>query len=172
MCFINNSNPVIIYPDSIDDDYNVRNPGDSNRKISLVIVINEEFEGDRIKGYIPTYPSYVLSLESIEKLEAQVEKFRTSKIWSVKSLFLVLDTKKESRCANAGKVFGFRCPMNLLSSYYLCYDDDKDLTIVYNLNPFTNHAPRPWVEVKAAEKFDDSKGKKWTLYNLQYSEGT
>ncbi|XP_057335826.1 uncharacterized protein LOC130674498 [Microplitis mediator] len=60
--------------------------------------------------------------------------------------------------------------MDLLSAYYLCYDDGKDSTIVYTLNPFTNYAPRPWVKVEAADQFDDNKGKKWTLYNLQYTK--
>ncbi|XP_057335504.1 uncharacterized protein LOC130674251 [Microplitis mediator] len=169
-CFINNSNPVIITSDFIDNGYKLQNPGDSNGKSSPIIVINDELKGDKIKGYHPTYPTYVLSFDSIEKLEAQVDEFRSSTIWSIKSLFLVIDTNKESRCANAGRVLGFLWTMDLLSAYYLCYDDGKDSTIVYTLNPFTNYAPRPWVKVEAADQFDNNKGKKWTLYNLQYSK--
>ncbi|XP_057335986.1 uncharacterized protein LOC130674621 [Microplitis mediator] len=169
-CFTNNSNPVIITSDLIDDGSRKQNPGDSKERNSPVIVINEKLKGDRTKGYHPTYPTYVLSFDSIEKLEAQVEEFRSSAIWSIKSPLLVIDTNKESRCANAGKVLGFLWTMDLLSAYYLCYDNGKDSTIVYTLNPFTNYAPLPWVKVDAADQFDNNKGEKWTLYNLQYSK--
>ncbi|XP_057335964.1 uncharacterized protein LOC130674606 [Microplitis mediator] len=169
-CFINNSNPAIITSDLIDDGYKKQNLGDGKGRNSPVIVINEDLKGDRIKGYVPTYPTYVLSFESIKKLEAQVEEFRSSAIWSIKSPFLVIDTNKESRCANAGKVLGFLWTIDLLSAYYLCSDDGNNSTIVYTLNPFTNYAPLPWVKVEAADQFDDNKGKKWTLYNLQYTK--
>ncbi|XP_057335675.1 uncharacterized protein LOC130674378 [Microplitis mediator] len=170
-CLINNSNPAIITSDLIEDGNKLQNPGDANGINPPVIVINDELKGDRVKGYVPTYPTYVLSFESIEKLEAQAKEFRSSAIWSVKSPFLVLDSNKESLCSNAGKVLGILWTMDLLSAYYLCYDVSNDSTIVYTLNPFTNYAPRPWAKVEAANQFDN-KGKKWTLYNRQYSKVT
>ncbi|XP_057335345.1 uncharacterized protein LOC130674062 [Microplitis mediator] len=168
MCCANNSNPLIMTSDFIDDYHKVQNPFNFHQN-SSVIIINDDFKADKIQGIIPSYPTYVLSFKSIEKLSSLIKEFRSSVVWSITSKFLVLDTDKESHCANAGKVLGFLWKFDLLESYYLCYDYDKESTIIYTLNPFTNYAPPPWTQIDATEKFDDKDSTKWTLYNLRYS---
>ncbi|XP_057327804.1 uncharacterized protein LOC130669107 [Microplitis mediator] len=170
MCFTNNSNFVIITDDLYRNGYRDENPSDENDKISSVMIINSDFEPSKITGLIRSYPTYVLPFESIKKLEKLIEKFRSSTIWSVTSKFLILDTTKEPRCANAGKILGILWKIDLLFSYYMCYDNDRDSTFIYTLNPFTNYAPPPWVQVEATGEFRDEENKKSTLYSLQYTK--
>ncbi|XP_057341629.1 uncharacterized protein LOC130678447 [Microplitis mediator] len=170
MCFTNNSNSVIITDDLYRNGYRDESPSDENDKISSVIIITSDFEPSKIAELIRSWPTYVLPFESIEKLEALIEKLRSSTIWSVTSKFLILDTTKEPRCANAGKILGFLWKIDLLFSYYMCYDIDRDSTFIYTLNPFTNYAPPPWVQVEATDECRDEENKKSTLYSLQYSK--
>ncbi|XP_057334623.1 uncharacterized protein LOC130673574 isoform X2 [Microplitis mediator] len=170
MCLTNNSNSVIITEDLYRNGYRDENPSDENDKISSVIIITSDFEPSKIAELIRSWPTYVLPFESIEKLEALIEKLRSSTIWSVTSKFLILDTTKEPRCANAGKILGFLWKIDLLFSYYMCYDNDRDSTFIYTLNPFTDYAPPPWVQVEATDECRDEENEKSTLYSLQYSK--
>ncbi|XP_057336653.1 uncharacterized protein LOC130675150 [Microplitis mediator] len=163
MCFTNNSNPLIITADLVDDS-EVQNPYDFDAK-NPMIVIDGNFKSEKMTGLIPSYPTYVLSFESIEKLGILIKEFKSSKIWSITSPFLILETNEESGCANAGNILKFLWKYDLLSAYYLCYQ--KDLSFVYTFNPFTKYAPLPWEEIETAEKFI---GNKSTLYSLRYSE--
>ncbi|XP_057340152.1 uncharacterized protein LOC130677413 [Microplitis mediator] len=169
-CFTNNSNPILISADLIDDDDEVKNPSDINHINSSLIIINEDFKPTKIEGHIPAYPAYVLLFESFLKLAAFIGELRKSKIWSIKSPFFILDTTKDLRSMNARIVLGMLWKFNLLSAYYLCYD--RDSTIVYTLNPFTNYAPSSWVQLDASDAFIDKADEKWTLYNLKYSKVT
>ncbi|XP_057335958.1 uncharacterized protein LOC130674603 [Microplitis mediator] len=169
-CFTNNSNPIIISADLINNDDKVKNPPDINNLKSSFIIINEDFKPTKIEGYIPTYPTYVLLFESFLKLTALIGELRKSKIWSIKSPFFVLDTTKDSRCMNAQPVLGMLWKYDLLSAYYLCNNSERDSTIVYTLNPFTNYAPSPWVQLYASNVFIDKADEKWTFYNLKYSK--
>ncbi|XP_057338864.1 uncharacterized protein LOC130676558 [Microplitis mediator] len=171
MCFTNNSNSVIITDDLYRNGYRDENLSDENDKISSVIIITSNFEPSKITGLIRSYPTYVLPFESIKKLKTLIEKFKSSTIWSVTSKFLILDTTKEPRCANAEKILKFLWKIDLLFSYYMCYDNDKDSTFFYTLNPFTKYAPPPWVQVETTDEFSNKKNKKLILYSLQYSTG-
>ncbi|XP_057336695.1 uncharacterized protein LOC130675180 [Microplitis mediator] len=71
---------------------------------------------------------------------------------------------------NAQTVLGMLWEHDLLSAYYLCYNNDRDSTIVYTLNPFTNYAPSQWVPVDASDVFIHKPGAKWSFYSLKYSK--
>ncbi|CAG5077153.1 Protein of unknown function [Cotesia congregata] len=103
--------------------------------VNPLIVVNSDFIGAKIKGYHPSYPMYILKFESDEKL------------------------------IKASWVLKFLGRFEILVSYYLCYDNDKDSTIVYTLNPYSQYAPRPWKQVKLA---DSNRKTNSTLLSLQY----
>ncbi|XP_053597920.1 uncharacterized protein LOC103577266 [Microplitis demolitor] len=172
-CFTNNSNPIVISADLINDDDKVKNLSDINNIKSSFIIINEDFKPTKIEGYIPAYPAYVLLFKSFSKLMVLIEELMKSKIWSIKSSFFVLDTTKDPLYIYAQPVLAMLWEHDLLSSYYLCYNNDRDSTIVYTLNPFTNYAPSLWAPVDTSYVFieKDPKKKKWTFYSLKYSKG-
>ncbi|XP_057336575.1 uncharacterized protein LOC130675101 [Microplitis mediator] len=170
-CFTNNLNPIVISADLINDDDKVKNPTDIHNTNSSLIIINEDVKPTKIEGHIPAYPTYVLLFESVPKLAALIGELGKSKIWSIKSPFFVLDMTKDPLCINAQIVLGLLWEYNLLSAYYLCYNNDRDSTIIYTLNPFTNYAPSPWDPVDASDAIINKAEKKWTFYSLKYSKG-
>ncbi|XP_057335798.1 uncharacterized protein LOC130674474 isoform X1 [Microplitis mediator] len=169
--FTNNSNPIIMSTDLINDDHEVKISSDIININSSLIIINEDFKPTIIEGYIPAYPTYVLLFKSFLKLTTLIGELRKSKIWSIKSPFFVLDTTKDPLCMNAQPVLGMLWEFDLLSAYYLCYNNDRDSTIVYTLNPFTNFAPSQWAPVDASDVFVHKPEEKWTFYSLKYSKG-
>ncbi|XP_044592738.1 uncharacterized protein LOC123270658 [Cotesia glomerata] len=155
MCFTNNSNPVMISEDLLDDNWN---PGENS-----LIVINRKFN-KHITGFLPTYPTYVLSFKSIDNLKPVIDNLQRSKFWNTGSPFLMVGTG--SRCSNTKKVLEFMWNRDSLSVYYLC--ENKNSSVIYTLNSYASYAPAPW---KLIEKFGDS-DKKLTLFRLGYIKGT
>ncbi|CAG5077163.1 Protein of unknown function [Cotesia congregata] len=159
--FKNNMNPVIITSDLVDDQ--VVNGNIDN--VNPLIVVNSDFIGAKIKGYHPSYPMYILKFESDEKLIKFIFRFTHSTIWNVKSPIFILDISERPHDVKASWVLKFLGRFEILVSYYLCYDNDKDSTIVYTLNPYSQYAPRPWKQVKLA---DSNRKTNSTLLSLQY----
>ncbi|CAG5074182.1 Protein of unknown function [Cotesia congregata] len=151
MCFTNNSNPVMISEDLLDDNWNPA-------KNSL-IVIDRKFN-KQMTGFLPAYPTYVLPFKSIDSLKPVIDNLQRSKFWNIGSPFLMVGTG--SRCSSPKKILEFMWNRDLLSVYYLC--ENKNSSVIYRLNPYASYAPAPW---KLIEKFDDS-GKNLTLFRLEY----
>ncbi|CAG5079148.1 Protein of unknown function [Cotesia congregata] len=148
ICFVNNSNPVVISEDLLDNNWDPgRNP---------LIVIDRKFD-KQITGFLPTYPMYVLAFESIDELK--------STFWNIKSPFLIVET--DSRCLSTKTILKFMWKQNLIAVYHLC--DQKNSTVVFTLNSFASYAPAPW---ELIAEFDDDEGKKMTLCRFQYTKGT
>ncbi|CAD6222025.1 GSCOCG00005291001-RA-CDS [Cotesia congregata] len=161
--FTNTSNPVIITSDLVDDQIVSRNIDNGNP----LIIMNGNFKCEKIKGYYPGYPTYVIKFESIENLMSLIFKFMYTTIWSSKSPIFILDISEKFYVAKPYAILGFLAQFDMLVSYYLRYDNVQDSTIVYTLNPYTQYAPFPWNEVT----FANIKSKtKTTLYSLQYPE--
>ncbi|KAH0551951.1 hypothetical protein KQX54_003386 [Cotesia glomerata] len=151
MCFTNNSNPVMISEDLLDNNWN---PGENS-----LIVIDRKFN-KKITGFLPAYPTYVLPFKSIDNLKPAVDNLQRSKFWNIGSPFLMVGTG--SRCSSTKKLLEFMWNRDLLFVYYLC--ENKNSSVIYTLNPYASYAPAPW---KLIEKFGDS-DKKLTLFRLEY----
>nr|ACE75467.1 hypothetical protein GIP_L7_0060 [Glyptapanteles indiensis] len=131
ICFTNNSNPVVISADLLDNNW------DPSR--NSLIVINREFS-KQITGFLPSHPTYVLSFESIDNLKPVMDNLQKSKFWNINSPFLMVGTG--SRCPSPRRMLEFMWNRDLLSVYYLCVK--KNSTVVFTLNPFASYAPAPW----------------------------
>ncbi|CAD6239250.1 GSCOCG00008662001-RA-CDS [Cotesia congregata] len=161
--FANNSNPLIISSDLVDDQ-------EASRSIdngSPLIVINGDQRWKPIERFLPSYPTYILKLESPEKLVPLIIGFMDSTIWNIKSPIFILDISEGTHDRKVHWVLSFLGSLDILIAYYVCYDGKKDSTMVYTLNPYTQYAPSPWNQVKFANDNDNSETK-MTLYSLQY----
>ncbi|CAG5079150.1 Protein of unknown function [Cotesia congregata] len=154
ICFVNNSNPVVISEDLLDNNWD---PGGNP-----LIVIDRKFD-KQITGFLPTYPMYVLVFKSIDELKVVINNLQKSTFWNIKSPFLIVETN--SHCLSTKTILKFMWKRNLMAVYHLCYQ--KNSTVVFTLNPFASYAPAPW---ELIAEFDDDDGKKMTLYRLQYTK--
>ncbi|CAD6239269.1 GSCOCG00008671001-RA-CDS [Cotesia congregata] len=161
--FANNSNPLIISSDLVDDQVASRSIDNG----SPLIVINGDQKWKQIGGYLPSYPTYILRFKSPQKLVSLIIGFMGSTIWNIKSPIFILDISEGLHDRNANWVPSFLGRLDILISYYVCYDDKIDSTMVYTLNPYTQYALSPWNQVKFANANGNSTTK-MTLYSLQY----
>ncbi|XP_044587762.1 uncharacterized protein LOC123267275 [Cotesia glomerata] len=162
--FTNTSNPVIITSNLVNDQVVSRNIDDGNP----LIIVNGNFKREQIKEYYPVYPTSVIKFESIENLIPLIFEFIHSTIWSLKSPIFILDISEKFIATKPYSVLKILANFDILVSYYLGYDNVKDSTTVYTLNPYTQYDPFPWNEVG----FANMKSKtKTTLYSLQYPKG-
>ncbi|CAG5092252.1 Protein of unknown function [Cotesia congregata] len=161
--FANNSNPLIISSDLVDDQVASKSIDNG----SPLIVINHDQRRKQIEGYLLSYPTYILRFESLQKLAPLIFGFMGSTIWNIKSPIFILDISGGTHDRNASMVLSFLGSIDILVSYYVCYDDDKDSTMLYTLNPYTQYAPSPWNQVKFPNANSSSKTKS-ALYSLQY----
>nr|ACE75465.1 hypothetical protein GIP_L7_0040 [Glyptapanteles indiensis] len=153
ICFTNNSNPVVISADLLDNNW------DPSR--NSLIVVDREFN-KHITGFLPSYPTYVFSFESIDNLKSVIDNLQKSKFWNINSPFVMVGIG--SRCPSPRRMLEFMWNRDLLSVYYLC--DKKNSTVVFTLNPYASYAPVPW---ELIHKFGDS-DKKLTLLRLEYTK--
>ncbi|CAG5075094.1 Protein of unknown function [Cotesia congregata] len=160
--FANNSNPLIISSDLVDDQMASGNV-DSGKPL---IVINSDQKRKQIEGYLPSHPTYILRYESLPKLTSLIFGFMRSSTCNIKSPIFLLDVSEGTHDMDASIALGFLASLDILISYYVSYDDKKDSTMVYTLNPYTQYAPSPWNQVKFANAKSNSKTKA-TLYSLQ-----
>ncbi|CAG5075105.1 Protein of unknown function [Cotesia congregata] len=159
-----NHTVIVIFSDLVDNQVAKRSIDNG----SPLIVINGDQRRKQIEGYLPSYSTYILRFESMYKLVSLILGFMRSSIWNIKSPIFILDISKAMHDnRNAGRVLDFLGSLDNLKSYYVCYDDKRDSTIVYTLNPYTQYAPPPWNRVKSANANNNPKTKA-TMYSLQY----
>ncbi|XP_044581054.1 uncharacterized protein LOC123262742 [Cotesia glomerata] len=161
--FANNSNPLVISSDLVDDQV----ASGSIDNGSPLIVINGDQKWKQVGGFLPSYPTYILKFESPQKLEPLIFGFMGSTIWNIKSPIFILEISERTHDIKASRALAFLGSFDILISYYVCYDDKKDSTMVYTLNSYTQYAPSPWNQVKFGNANGNSKTKV-TLYSLQY----
>ncbi|XP_057322489.1 uncharacterized protein LOC130665877 [Microplitis mediator] len=155
LCFTEILNPVVITEDLYDDIYKI--PWETIKPPP--IIINDNFKPKEIQVYNPSYPTYVLSVtNSIEKLKTLLIKLKSTSVWSIESLFFIIGNS----CENASETFKILWKMDLLKSFFLCYESSNSTLIIYNYNPFTSFAPHPWKKVATNDKDSNNK---WTIYN-------
>ncbi|CAG5075096.1 Protein of unknown function [Cotesia congregata] len=147
--FANNSNPLIISSDLVDDQMASGNV-DSGKPL---IVINSDQKRKQIEGYLPSHPTYILRYESLPKLTSLIFGFMRSSTCNIKSPIFLLDVSEGTHDTNASIALGFLASLDILISYYVSYDDKKDSTMVYTLNPYTQYAPSPWNQEITFKKY-------------------
>lgn len=162
--FTNYSNPVIITSDLVDDQVVNRNIDNVNP----LIVVNSDFTHVKIKGYLPSYPTYILEFESFKKLISLIFWFKNLSTWNVKSPIFILDISERPKNERASWVLKNLAHLEILVSYYMCYDNNEDSTIIYTLNPYLEYAPRPWKQVKLVNRNNKTNS---LLFSLQYPKG-
>ncbi|CAG5084078.1 Protein of unknown function [Cotesia congregata] len=113
--FKNNSNPVIITFDLVNDQVVSRNIDNGNP----LIVVNGDLKLKQIEGYHPSYPTYVIEFESMHNLASLIFGFMRSTIWSLKSPIFILDISEGPHEGNADIIFRFFRKFDILVSYYL-----------------------------------------------------
>ncbi|XP_057340236.1 uncharacterized protein LOC130677489 [Microplitis mediator] len=129
-----------------------------------VLLINEDLGSKLPKPlFLPTYPSYILSGDSPQKLKSILKELKSSQWWSIEFIFMAVDLGTNS-CKNAQTSLQVLWKMNLLSSFYVCIKNDL---MIFMFNPFTNRAPESLTEVEIGNKESDDP---WTLYSQPYSE--
>lgn len=131
-----------------------------------ISIINHSYRTKNIKILKRSYPIYILSSKSTDKLEALLLSLKSSSGWRISSVFFIVDFT-ETSCGKSSKMMQMLWKLDLISSFYVCCESDKEVMMLYTYNPFTNRAPAPWVEVESADKPND----KWTLYKQPYSNG-
>ncbi|XP_057327780.1 uncharacterized protein LOC130669098 isoform X2 [Microplitis mediator] len=142
LCFSNVTNPIVM-SENVVDAFRVTAPELLKRPI---MIINNNFEAKDVQLYLPSHPTYVLSVRTIAELEELLNKLRRSPSWNIAStFFLVLKTKKCNISAFLllSKLWSF----NLLSSFVVCHEVGHG-TSLYTFNPFTKRAPDRWIKVK------------------------
>ncbi|CAG5084003.1 Protein of unknown function [Cotesia congregata] len=159
--FTDNSNPVIVSSDLVDDQFVSGNVDNGNP----LIIVNSNFKRKQMVGYHPGYPTYVIRFESMQKLVPLIFGFMGSTIWSIKSPIFILDISEKFYATNPYSVLRFLAHFDILVSYYLRYDKDEDSTVLYTLNPYTQFAPLPWNQVGTSNGNSTTKP---TLYSMRY----
>ncbi|XP_074115770.1 uncharacterized protein LOC141538287 [Cotesia typhae] len=159
--FTNNSNPVIKTSNLVNDQIVSRRIDIGNPQI----VVNGDLKPERIEGCHPSYPTYVIKFEPIPNLVSLIFEFMRSTIWNLKSPIFILDISERPHDRIANTILQIFRKFDMLVSYYLHYDNNKDSIIVYTLNPYTQFAPLPWHQVRLANRSSKTKP---TLYSLEY----
>ncbi|XP_074115278.1 uncharacterized protein LOC141537961 [Cotesia typhae] len=173
-CFADRLNPIVISDDLTEIVY-------KEMTGFPVLVINKGFNAKIIKPYFsPRYPTYVLSVHSVNKLKTTLQEFATLSTWSIESIFFVV-RYSEINCDDEGrKVLEILWTMDQLTAFYICFKPGKSIestdTMIYTVNPFSNRAPLPWKEVShtrpITESYQDhNENKRPTLYKRPYENG-
>ncbi|XP_057333768.1 uncharacterized protein LOC130672967 [Microplitis mediator] len=193
-CFADRLNPVIISEDLTDIAYTeTTDPSDNVTFFETdypIIVIDGNFRAKNVEPYYnPRYPTYVLSVKSVKKLEKGLRELASLSTWNVNSHFFIVRHNHNNCDKDGEKVLKVLWKMDLLSSFYVCLEPNDNETIptnviadtrtmLYTFNPFSNHAPLPWQEIHRVKRLiDDNRpeqdqDKHWTLYKQSYSNDT
>ncbi|CAG5092242.1 Protein of unknown function [Cotesia congregata] len=114
--FANNSNPLIIFSDLVDDQVASRSIDNGS---PLIVIINHDLRRKQIEGYLLSYPTYILRFESMQKLVPLIFGFMGSTIWNIKSPIFILDISEGTHDENASMVLAFLGSLDILVSYYV-----------------------------------------------------
>ncbi|XP_057333622.1 uncharacterized protein LOC130672873 [Microplitis mediator] len=193
-CFADRLNPVIISEDLTDIAYTETT--DSSNDVAFfetdypIIVIDDNFRAKNIDPYYnPRYPTYVLSVKSVKKLETTLRELASLSTWNVNSHFFIVRHNHNDCDKDGEKVLKVLWKMDLLSSFYVCLEPNDNeaipsnviadtRTMLYTFNPFSNYAPLPWQEIhRVKQPIDDNRSeqdqdKRWTLYKQPYLNDT
>ncbi|XP_057328663.1 uncharacterized protein LOC130669663 [Microplitis mediator] len=107
-----------------------------------------------------SYPSYVLSADSVTALKRTLNNIRLWDPWNSERLIFAVGT----RCSDASKVLILLWEYDVLLSYFICPNEFNNNTSIYTLNPYPKRAPLPWIKIEAPEKPPDP----WTLYQMTF----
>ncbi|XP_057328679.1 uncharacterized protein LOC130669674 [Microplitis mediator] len=166
LCFPDRMNPVAVSSNLTDIIYGIKKNEQIN---SSVLAIDENlFLSDtrlfmeETKKFIGhnSYPSYILSADSLDVLENILTDIDQWDPWNNERVVFAVG----KQCSDA--LATLKCLWNskVLSSYFTCPNKFNNDTIVYTFNPYADQAPKPWRKVKAPDKPPDP----WTLYRMPF----
>ncbi|CAG5108921.1 Protein of unknown function [Cotesia congregata] len=148
MCFSNRTNPLVLTVNLID----IIDQQSRESMQSPISIIDNEFKAKNIQIFHPARPTYFLSTDSDKKLNNILEEFKSMSIWSIESIFFVVDLNNDNYCKNAGRVLQTLWNKELLFSFYVCSEPLSDTILIFTLNPYGPHAPQPWVKMETNDQ--------------------
>ncbi|CAG5073955.1 Protein of unknown function, partial [Cotesia congregata] len=154
LCFPNKLNPVVISAELMDLMYEIQ----KNETIdSSIIVIDNVFSSKVMNQYYTRHPSYLITAESMDRLQDTLQEMKSSTIWNTASVIVAVGKD----CVRASEILQVIWKIEALKSYYICQHElMSDESLVYIFNPYTQRAPKQWEQVETEDQPDD----RWTLY--------
>ncbi|XP_076175772.1 uncharacterized protein LOC143150977 isoform X2 [Ptiloglossa arizonensis] len=112
--------------------------------------------------------AFALVASSVDRLKIVAETLRRTKWWNPTALYILLDDRSaRTGCGNAHRFLETAWEHDLLSSTFLCIDDDNSYRM-YTYNPFTPWAPKAWRE--ATPNVTKYKEHPWTLLTQTFDQ--
>nr|ACE75469.1 hypothetical protein GIP_L7_0080 [Glyptapanteles indiensis] len=155
-CYADGVNPIAVTPNLINTIYQNL---DAPITTAPILVLNNDIMTKEVQLYYPSYPLYILSIDTTEQLNNLLAELRSSPFWNLKSTIFVIGNPEKS-CRDAAAILKLLWRFDVLSSYVLCSETGNQ-TMIYTLNPFTNRAPDPWTAIRTTNK----PSARWTLYH-------
>nr|ACE75271.1 hypothetical protein GFP_L5_0190 [Glyptapanteles flavicoxis] len=156
LCYADGVKPIAITPNLINTIYqNLDGP----LSTVTILVLNDHIMTKELQLYYPSYPLYILSIDTTEQLDDLIYYLRSSPFWNLKSTIFVISNPEKS-CRDAAAILKVLWRFDVLSSYVVCSETGNQ-TMIYTYNPFTNRAPDPWTTVRTT----NNPSARWTLYH-------
>ncbi|KAH0535843.1 uncharacterized protein LOC123267076 [Cotesia glomerata] len=153
LCFLNEMNPVVISAELMNLMYEIQKNEIIN---SSILVIDNDFSSNVMKQYYTRHPSYLITADSMDRLQDTLRKMKSSTIWNPASVIVAVGKD----CVRASEILQAIWKIEALKSYYDCQCGSMSESLVYTFNPFTQRAPKQWEQVETEDQPND----KWTLY--------
>ncbi|XP_057328604.1 uncharacterized protein LOC130669630 [Microplitis mediator] len=166
LCFPDRMNPVAVSSNLTDIIYGIKKNKQTN---SSVLVIDENLfisnrrsfmEGTKTFIGHNSYPSYILSADSLDVLENILTDIDQWDPWNSERVVFAVG----KQCSDALATLKCLWSSRMVSSYFTCPNGFNNDTIVYTFNPYADRAPKPWRKVNAPDKPPDP----WTLYRMSF----
>nr|ACE75261.1 hypothetical protein GFP_L5_0090 [Glyptapanteles flavicoxis] len=156
LCYADGVNPIAVTPNLINSIYqNLDGP----LSTVTIFVLNDHIMTKELQLYYPSYPLYILSIDTTEQLDDLIYYLRSSPFWNLKSTIFVISNPEKS-CRDAAAILKVLWRFDVLSSYAVC-SETGNRTMIYTHNPFTERAPDPWTAVRTT----NNPSVRWTLYH-------
>ncbi|XP_057328417.1 uncharacterized protein LOC130669492 [Microplitis mediator] len=166
LCFPDRMNPVAVSSNLTDIIYEIKKNEQTN---SSVLAIDENLflsdvsvNTEETKKFIGhnSYPSYILSADSLDVLENILTDIDQWDPWNSERVVFAIGKQCSDALATLKCLWHFK----VLLSYFTCPNRFNNDTIVYTFNPYADQAPKPWRKVNAPDKPPDP----WTLYRMSF----
>nr|ACE75275.1 hypothetical protein GFP_L5_0230 [Glyptapanteles flavicoxis] len=156
LCYAGGVKPIAVTPNLINTIYqNLDGP----LSTVTIFVLNDDIMTKELQLYYPSYPLYILSIDTTEQLDDLIYYLRSSPFWNLKSTIFVISNPEKS-CRDAAAILKVLWRFDVLSSYAVC-SETGNRTMIYTHNPFTKRAPDPWTAVRTT----NNPSARWTLYH-------
>ncbi|XP_068993722.1 uncharacterized protein [Neodiprion pinetum] len=112
--------------------------------------------------------SFLLSPYSAPNLKDQLDRLKDSQWWNFGGFFLIIeDDTVTERCSNAYDFLLLAWSYNLLSTVFLCQQQNGELSM-YSYDPYGDSASHPWIKVR---EIKGRQGHPWSLFKWEKYDG-